>query len=189
MEKSDLQQLIDELNAVDRAVEALVAPLSDAQFFWQPDGGHSWSIAECLDHLSTINGLYGHAVEEGIQSARTRGITGGGPIRSTFFGRWFIASMEPPVKLRQRAPRQAIPGPRRSRDETIRAFLERQDWIRGLVRSAADVDVSRATFKNPFLPLVRVRVGTGLRVITAHDRRHVWQAENVTRAPGFPTAG
>lgn len=187
--RPDLQQLLEELDAIDRTVAALVAPLSEAQFFWQPEGGRSWSIGHCLDHLTTINGVYGGAIAAGIESARTRGLTGGGPIASTFFGRRFIASMEPPVRLRQRAPRQAIPAVRGSRDETIRAFMQRQDWIRGLVSAAADVDINRATFNNPFLPLVRVRVGTGLRVVTAHDRRHVWQAENVRRAAGFPIAG
>jgi DinB superfamily len=189
MQQRDLQQLIDELDAIDRRVDALVAPLSDAQFFWQPDEGRSWSIAQCLEHLTSINGVYGNAILAGIESARARGLTGGGPISPTYPGRKFITSMEPPVKRRMRAPRQAIPGPPRSREDIVRAFTERQDWIRGLVRGAADLDVNRATFKNPFLPLVRMRVGTGLRVITAHDRRHVWQAEKVTRAAGFPTPG
>jgi hypothetical protein len=42
-------------------------------------------------------------------------------------------------------------------------------------------------FKNPFVPLLRFTIGTGLLVINAHDRRHLWP-ERVEDAPGFPKA-
>jgi hypothetical protein len=35
---------------------------------------------------------------------------------------------------------------------------------------------------------VRFSIATGLFVIAAHDRRHLWQAEQVKQAPGFPSA-
>jgi hypothetical protein len=58
--------------------------------------------------------------------------------------------------------------------------------IRDTITDCADLDVNRATFQNPFLPLIKVRVGR-LRIIAAHDRRHLWQAEQVETAAGFPT--
>lgn len=187
--RRDLQQLLDELDAVDRAVETLVAPLSDPQFHWQPDEGRSWSIAQCLEHLATANAVYSGAMEKGVAAARERGLTGGDPIESSFFGRLFITSMEPPVRRRLRAPGKIVPRTTRTREEILRSFEEAHDRVRGLVRAAADIDVNRATFPNPFYRFVRVRVGTGLRVVTAHDRRHVCQAENVRQAPAFPTSG
>ena len=60
--RHDLQQLLDELDALDRAVDILVAPLSDAQFFWQPNEGRSWSIAQCLEHLAVANTLYADGI-------------------------------------------------------------------------------------------------------------------------------
>jgi hypothetical protein len=41
--------------------------------------------------------------------------------------------------------------------------------------------VNGATFTNPFIKFVRVSVATGLNVIAAHDRRHLWQAEQVEK--------
>jgi DinB superfamily len=189
MLRRDLQQVLDQLDDIDRAAEALVAPLSDAQFFWQPNEGRSWSIAQCLEHLAIANEVYAEAVAKGIEAASARGLTGGGPIESTVFGRLFVSSMEPPVRRRLRAPGKIIPGTTRTREDITRSFREGHDRLRELVRAAASIDVNRATFANPFYRFVRVRVGTGLRVVSAHDRRHVWQAENVRRAPGFPTEG
>ncbi len=187
--RQDLQQLLDELDAVDRAVDILVAPLSDAQFFWQPNEGRSWSIAQCLEHLAVGNTIYGDGIAAGLEAARARGLTGGGPIASSIFGRLFVSSMEPPVKRRMRAPSKILPPPDMTREEIMRSFREAHARIRDQIRAAAGTDVNRATFMNPFIRVVRMRVGTAFRVITSHDRRHVWQAENVRNAPGFPTGG
>ena len=58
--------------------------------------------------------------------------------------------------------------------------------VRRLIADAADVDINRATFPNPFLKIIRMRVATALQILAAHDRRHLWQAEQVRMAPGFP---
>jgi hypothetical protein len=184
--RPDLQRLLDEIDAVDRATAALLCRVSDEQFFWQPNEGRSWSIAQCLDHLAVTNALYGHAIAEAIQTARASGRHGGGAIKSSFFGRQFLKSMEPPVTRRFRAPGKVIPRTHKTRDEIVREFRQGHERLRAMIEAAAEIDVNRVRFRNPFLKLFSVRIGTGLRVGPAHDRRHIWQAENVTKAPGFP---
>jgi DinB superfamily len=185
--QADLQRILDQLDAIDRAVDGLCAPLSDEQFFWRPDGGRAWSIAHCLEHLAIANAVYADAMAGGVARARERGLTGSYPIASTIFGRMFIQSMEPPVKRRMRAPTKIVPPMPTNRAEILARFRTAHDRIRQIVRSAADLDVNRATFANPFISMVTMRVGTALRVVTAHDRRHVWQAENVRKRPDFPS--
>ena len=53
-----------------------------------------------------------------------------------------------------------------------RAFLQR----------FSNVDLARIRFPNPFIPGLRFSLATGVHVIAAHDRRHLWQAWNVRRA-------
>jgi hypothetical protein len=184
--RADLQQIMDEIDAADRAAEALVTPLTDAQFNFSTDPGRTWSIAQCLDHLATMNTVYCRPLGQAVDAARQQGLTGGGAIAPSFFGRRFIASMEPPVKRKMGGPKVAAPRASGSRDEIMRAYRASHDTIREIVRTSDGIDVNRATFQNPFLPLVRMRVGTALRVLTAHERRHLWQAEQVRAAPGFP---
>ena len=192
--RADLQQIIDEIDAAGRAAETIVAPLTDAQFFFapalpSPSGGpvkRGWGIAQCIDHLAIMNAVYCQPIRAAVDAARDKGITGGGPIAPSFFGRKFIESQEPPVKRKTWAPAKARPVSTGSRNEIMAAYYASHETIRGLARDCATIDVNRATFQNPFLPLVRVRVGTGLRILTAHERRHLWQAEQVTKAAGFP---
>jgi hypothetical protein len=185
---SDLQTILDQTDAADRKAEMYGAGLTEEQFHWQPDGGRRWSVAQCLEHLATINVLYSDAIWTGVAAAQARGWERRGPAVPGFFGRRFVSSLEPPVKMRTRAPGRARPGSALSRSEILHRYLEAHDRFRQVVRAASRIDANRATFANPFFTWARVKVSTGLHVVPAHDRRHLWQAEQVTLAPDFPRA-
>lgn len=186
--RQDLQQALDDIDAANRAAEALVTGLTDEQFFWQPNEGRSWSIAQCLEHLALGNALYAAAMAGAIEDGRRRDLRGGGPIAPGFLERQFIASLEPPVKRRMRAPTKILPPSGWSRDQIMRSFGEAHERLRGHVHAAADLDVNRVKFRNPFIRILRVRLGSAFRILAAHDRRHIWQAQNVTKTAGFPSS-
>ena len=182
----DLQDLLDQIDASDRTGAALAAGVTDEQFHWRPLEGRRWSIAQCLDHLGIMNRHYSAAVRRGIEDGQRRNLRYAGPGRPTFLGRRFIASFEPPARMKLKTPKVALPPFDKIRDAVMRNYHESHDLVRRLIVDAAEVDVNRATFQNPFIPLVRMRVATGLGILAAHDRRHLWQAEQVKLAPGYP---
>jgi hypothetical protein len=182
----DLQSVLDDIDAADEAADSLAAGLTDEQFHWQPDGGRRWSVGQCLEHLATANEVYGRSMRAALDRARAAGKARRGPLSPGFFGRQFIASLEPPVRRRTRAPGKIQPRPHRTRDEIVRHYHEAHGRIREMIRDAATIDANRATFANPFLRVIRVKVATAFLVIAAHDRRHLWQAEQVLAQPGFP---
>src|SRR6267142_29007 len=47
----ELQAMLDQIEAIKLAGQAVSVGLSEAQFNWRP-GSDSWSIAECLQHLN-----------------------------------------------------------------------------------------------------------------------------------------
>ena len=183
---ADLQSILDQIDDADRAADPLVSNLSDHQFHWQPDEGRSWSVGQCLEHLATINTLYGDAIRGAVEAARRNGWSRTGPLAPGPFGRSFIRSQEPPVKRRRRSPGSVRPGSELTRVEILRRYHESHERLRQLVRDAATIDANRATYPNPFLGLLRFKVATGLQVLPAHDRRHLWQAEQVKKRADFP---
>ena len=183
---ADLQQILHDIDAADGTAERLAASCTDEQFYWRPRNGAGWSIAQCLDHLATINAFYVKAIQTGVDDAKARGWKRHGPLKPGIFGALFINSLEPPVKRRQRAPRGMQPALSKDRHQVLSDYRAAHDSIRRLIADAADIDVNRARYRNPFLKVVNFRVSTGLRVITAHDRRHLWQADQVREAAGFP---
>lgn len=175
----DLQRLAEAMNGADGAAEALAARVTDQEFFWQPDEGRRWSIALCLDHLTVANWVYGGAIQEAVARAGAAGSLRSGPATPGYFGRKFVALLEPPVRRRTSAPARIRPRPVTNRSDILRAYHEAHDAIRRSIVDAAAIDVNRTTFSNPFLRWIRVRVSTGFHVIAAHDRRHLWQAAQV----------
>ena len=181
----DLQIFHDAMDAADREAESIAAKVTDEGFFWQPDEGRRWSIALCLDHLTMSNTIYGAAMRGAVDRARSAGWTRRGPAKPGFFGRKFAESLEPPVKRRTKNPAKITPRPLGDRAEILRQYHAAHDDVRKLIVDAAGLDINRATFPNPFIGIVRVKVSTALQIIAAHDRRHLWQAEQVRRLKGF----
>jgi hypothetical protein len=181
----DLQDLEEQLDAADREARALVVDLDDAQANWQPGGGASWSVAQCLDHLAVANHAYLEPMGEAVQRARGRGRLRRGPVGPGALAALFLRSLEPPARWRTRNPRIIAPTSALPLAEALSRFLRSQDAARELLADARDLDLS-VRFANPFVPGLRFRVHAGFLILAAHDRRHLWQMRRVRAADGFP---
>jgi hypothetical protein len=189
----ELAALDAEFEAIARDAAALVTDLSAAAGEARTAPG-TWSVAECLDHLAVGSRVYLPALREAAARARRRGRTRRGPAVPGVIGRWFVRSLEPPVKARTklRAPRAIAPRPSPALADAHAAFTAAHADMRAFLREVADLDLTGTRFVNPFIPGVRFSLATGFHVIAAHDRRHLWQAWNVRRAlagDGQETAG
>jgi hypothetical protein len=183
----DLTELIAALDRVDDRVRRLTSDLTDAQFNWQPQGGRGWSIGQCLDHLRVAIVTYLAPMAVAADTARTRGLTRRDPLRPGGWpSRWFVSMMGPQPRVKMKAPTKIVPGARLEKASAVAAFLAAQEQVRDYVRRTADLDLNAVRFANPFISGLRFTAATGLLVIEAHNRRHLWQAEQVTRADGFP---
>ena len=65
--------------------------------------------------------------------------------------------------------------------EAFADFLASHNNVCGFLRANAQLDLAGVRFPNPFLPGLRFSLATGLHVIAAHERRHLWQAWRVRR--------
>ena len=172
--------------AADKQATELLEGVSASQANWQPNEGQSWSICQCLDHLVRINSVYAAALQEAVNNCPPAYKQPTTNIVPGLFGAWFVQQMDLPVRMRLKAPSKAVPASKGNAGELFEAFLKSQALIRRVADGARAVDMNRLRFKNPFIGVIRFTVGTGLMIINAHDRRHLWQAEQVKKAPGFP---
>jgi DinB superfamily len=183
---ADLRAIVEALDESDGEARRIIGELSDEQANWQPSET-AWSIAQCIDHLARSNSMYAVALQEAVTGAGSSGKARRDAIRP---GGWvsaqFIRSLEPPPKQKMRAPKKIIPASRVGAREALEAFLDATKSMRAVVRDGAGLDLNRIRFKNPFFGFLRFTVGSGLLITSAHNRRHLWQAEQVRRAAGFP---
>lgn len=181
----DLQQILAELADLDRRAAEMVRALSNDQLNWKPNATE-WSIAQCLDHLAKSNYEYSAALHRAIEQARQEPVSAPAPLRPGVFGRTFVRALEPPPRQKMKAPKKIIPSDCMDKDEVLRRFLESEEAMREVVRDGAGLDLNRIRFKNPFFWFLRFTVGTGLLIIAAHNRRHLWQAQTILENPRFP---
>jgi len=152
---------------------------------WSPSE-KAWSIAQCLEHLCIAGERYLIALDSTLAHARERGWNGDGVSRPRWFERWLIRNLEPPPKRRFKTPGSAAPAPKSKGSDLALRFVRMQEQFREVARSSANLDLNRATLRYPFAPILKIRVGALLQIHLAHERRHLWQAENIRRAEGFP---
>jgi DinB superfamily len=174
-----------ELQRQTQQVASLAGALDDSALNWQP-GPKSWSIGQCLDHLVVMNtamvGAMREAVSENLDQLEPRQK----PIEAaSWLTRWYVDHTEPPPKMKLRAPGKIVPTSRVSGDVLAR-FEAAQQGILDFVREFGSADLGDVRYKNAIVSGVRLSIDTGLALMAVHNRRHLWQAEQVKSNAGFP---
>jgi hypothetical protein len=182
----DLAVLISEIEANLSHLESIAHGLTPAQFEWSPGAGR-WSIAQCLAHLNATNRPALSAVEAAIAQGRAKNITGSGPFKYGFLA----ASQEPPVKSKFKAPKVFQPPPKIEMAAELAEYRRLMGEFKRLARLADGLDLARVKTRLVALPavlraIVRMPLGGQLHLTASHDRRHLWQAEQVRNDPKFP---
>ena len=180
-----LGPLPDDVAAVRAALDACARQAGellasdDATLDWPAEG--AWSIAQGLDHLATANLVYLAPMRDAAARAQASGALRRGPIAPGVFARMFIWSLEPPVRTRMKAPGKIRPAAQVERAVLTASFQQAHADVTALLLEAAHLDLNRARFANPFIRGVRMSLGSAFLILAAHERRHLWQAENVRR--------
>ena len=176
-------RLINELDTTDRWANDLARGLGTEQLNWKPTED-VWSVGQCLQHLYVANEVYLPAIANALDDGPPSPVQ---DITPGWFGRWFIRTYVEPSSRgkRGRAPRKIAPA-QQIDASVLDLFLRSNDVARDLVRRAGAYNINRIRFRNPFIPLLRFTVGTGLEIVWRHQRRHLLQAERIKQTPTFP---
>jgi DinB family protein len=172
-------RLLGEFVAADARARAVAQGLTPAQLNWKPRPA-VWSVGQCLEHLSKANDVYLTAMALSLDGRTRHEVE---EIKPGWFARYFIRNyIEPSTRTRRgRAPGKITPGENVAAS-ILERFLGTNQQIREFVRRARHYDVNRIHFKNPFIGVIYFTVGTGLEVLSQHERRHLLQAERIREA-------
>ena len=177
--------LIAELDRQTEMAKALAGGRSEDALNWQPKGGQGWSVLQCLDHLAIMNGKYIKALQDAVAGNEDQLEPRKVPIQpSGWFMRWWISTEEPPPKFKLPAPKKIQPSSKLTR-AVVEEFCDLQTQLAHFVREWGEADLGDLKVKDPIVPL-HLTADTQLLLISYHNRRHLWQAANVTKAEGFP---
>ena len=142
----------------------------------------AWSASECIAHLSISTEMFLPVLKTAIEKARQSGLTTDKAPSMDLSGRVLRWMMEPPVRSRLKTPARFVPKSVRAKAEALGEFMRLQQELINLVRAAEDLALSRVKIVSPFDKRVRYNVYSAFRILTAHQRRHLWQAEQAIGA-------
>jgi hypothetical protein len=163
-----LDEVEKELNEATRRAWTLV------QFTVRPSPLR-WSAAECLAHLSISSEMFLPVLRDALAKARASSRKRG-KVKMDLLGRVLAWFLEPPIRTKVKTTAPFVPKSTRAKADAFGEFATLQEKLIDLLRDARDADL-RMKIVSPFDKRVRYNLLSAFRIVAAHERRHLWQAE------------
>ena len=170
--------LAQQIREATKELEALLASRNNAELLTrlEPD---FWSVAECLNHLTQTTRTFLPAIEGAIAGAPKLKIDR--RLRTGILPSLFIRHLNPPYRIRfkvlpQLAPHSADAG------TALASFLESQSQLLTILSSAAGLAIDKVRIKSPVYARISYNIYGALRMLAAHQRRHIWQISQILTA-------
>jgi hypothetical protein len=173
-----LSALVEQVQAATRAAQKLVLGRDPVDLTWrqEPD---SWSVAECFDHLAQTARAFLPAIATAVAAAP--GLPTNRPLQTGTVATLFIRHLEPPYRLRYKVLSQLAPQCKNF-EAAWSGFVESQAQLSEAICSAAGLAIDRVRIKSPVYGRISYNVYGAFRILAAHERRHLWQAEQILKA-------
>jgi hypothetical protein len=168
-------QLTNELNEATQRARKLVES-TDGRVFTVRPNPNSWSAAECLAHLTLTGKAFLPVIQDAIAKAKKVGRKKSphlDPLGSAM--RWFI---EPPARIRSTTAPPFVPRAARPKFEAWAEFASVQSQLIYEALGANDVEFRAVRVVSVFDRRIHYTLYWAFRIIAAHERRHLWQAEH-----------
>lgn len=156
--------------------------LNQHQLSWQPAPG-KWSIAQCLEHLNIVSRHY----LQHMNYDKASKITEDKEFKPSFLGGFLAKNFAViPPRRRFKTSKAFSPENNMNGQEVLKDFLSNQDKIMQLVDKASGYDLNKNKVPSPATGFIKFRFGDVLNMDGKHTARHLYQADNVMKAEGFP---
>jgi hypothetical protein len=180
----DLALLSQQFEAAEARLHRLAELVDDAQ--WGRRAREtSWSIGECVAHLSLTNARYLPLLSEAIDAAPMMDEPDEAAVpermRRDVAGWLLSRMMEPPVRFRVPTSAAFVPVGAASRATDLAEFDGVQAKLREMIVAMDGLDPTRIRLTSPFNARLKYSLYSALHILAAHERRHIWQAERVMR--------
>jgi len=173
-----LETLLNQAEGVTLEAKKLVAGRSQIELTTRREST-SWSVVQCLDHLAQTTNAFIPAISSAIAHAPR--LTANRALRTGALTHLFVRHLEPPYRVRFKVLAPLVP---RQHDfnSAWGAFEESQAQLAKTIRSAAGLAIDQVRVESPVYARFSYNVYGALRMLTAHERRHLWQIDQILKA-------
>jgi hypothetical protein len=175
-----LLHLLKELHVTTERATQMILSTDDGAFGAKPSAA-SWSAAEAIVHLTITNRRMASEIDGALADAGPTSVPDSQDYRMDVIGRLLRWSQEPPYRIKASTTPGFVPADVPNRHTVLADFLEQQRAVETVIARAQGHDLSRLKVTSPFNARLRYNLYAALRVITTHNRRHLWQAQRAIK--------
>lgn len=171
-----LQALVDDFNSARERLHRLQATVPVEKWGQRPSEG-SWSVAECVAHLNLTAEAYVGRLRDAIARGRSAGGSPPAHYRRDLFG-WLVwRAVRPETKAKIKTTAAFVGAADTPPAQLVADFDRYQDEMIGLLRQGDGLPLHKLKVVSPFGPRLRYSVYSTFTILTAHEHRHLQQAE------------
>jgi DinB superfamily len=180
--KSNLHpQLVEIVRQLDDASEragSIAGHLDAEQLRRRPRTG-GWSIAECLVHLSLSSRAELVVLDDVFARAKQEQSSNEAKYKMDLLGRLLKWTLEPPPRSwsKIKTTEEFRPPNADLIEQALPDFLSLQEQLKDRVERANGLALDKIKVASPFNRRIRYNLLSCFHLILAHERRHLWQAE------------
>jgi hypothetical protein len=173
-----LDAVLHEVESVTLKARNLIAGRSQAQLITSLKAT-SWSAAQCLDHLAQTTNVFLPLIADAMAQAPR--LTANRALRTGALTRLFLRNLESPSRLRFKVPASLVPQ-QHDFNSAWSAFEESQVELAKAIHSAIGLAIDQVRVESPVYARFSYNAYGALRMLAAHQRRHLWQIEQILKA-------
>lgn len=175
------------INRFKRAREQafhFLEPIGEDLFIRRPNR-KVWSVGECYDHLNIFGNRYMESIRYGMERGSTGSAESGQSFKPGLITRGVVKFFNPPYKLKIKTLKPFKPqsGASIDKETVLNRFTALQDSLIRTVQEARDkrYDLDKCNTSHPLFNWVKMTVTECYAIVEVHQRRHMWQAEQVMK--------
>ena len=181
----ELPGLIAEAHAIAGDARRIFGALNGEQLNWKRSADE-WSVAQCFEHLIKINSTYFPQLQDVADGSHLQTWRARVPFLPRLFGSLVLGAVKPAAPRKLKAARHVQPATSAIGPDIIERFVTHQQDVIERMKQTGHRDLSAVVIISPLAPIAVYSVLDAFRIIVTHERRHMAQAERVTKAGGFP---
>lgn len=172
------------INQFNKAQKRALEVSSDGKVLFEKPDADTWSPAQCVAHLNAFGNLYYDNINSGMERAAPDQASPSDIFKPRLFWRGVIRIFEPPYSIKFKTLSIFEPDLNNNlnqEEQPFKTFVNLQDrFIDQLQRCRQKgFNLNNTKVSNPALTFVKMTLAECYAIIDAHQRRHLWQAEQV----------
>ena len=180
-----LSEIVAEAENITSDVQRAFARLSSEQLNWKPNA-EAWSAGQCLEHLIAANNEMFVPIDAALREGRSPTVWERMPLVPALMGPFMIKAVSPAARQKLKAPIRIRPAASRVETRIVERFVESQHGLIERVRRMDGRSPEKIIITSPFIKWITYSMLDASRLIVAHQRRHLLQAQRVVETAGFP---